>query len=315
MNKKGLIGLVLTVILIGSSTAVVSYASKNSASVTKNVVKVVSDKEQIPVQKDTLDTSKNISSKDVAAMVNNDPRSHIVTKEELIKQLKEFEDGSVKTSPENIKSLKDMLKKVENGEVIKAITIVENSHKSNDSNSPFGNDSKVDPSIKLLNITDDEAIKTAKAAIKDYTGVDMEKVIIKDGLKATIMRNNSAYAWGSDILVTFDGNKHQDNIFVSISAVDGKVYCVTAMTPNNTTTKYKIDENKVKEAALVFLKAKGFGANVKSIDFENEKVSAGISGAKCLYEDGTEILLEFSGSNNAVVNFTHYNLKTMKFAK
>jgi hypothetical protein len=36
-------------------------------------------------------------------------------------------------------------------------------------------------------------------------------------------------------------------------------------------------------------------------------------GAKALYADGTEILMEFDADNNAVVNFTHYNLKTMKF--
>jgi len=212
---------------------------------------------------------------------------------------------------------KDTVKNIDTKEIdTKSNPKVDTKEADVKSNPKVDNTIKVDPNIKLLNISDAEAIETAKAAIKNYTGVDMEKLIIKDGLKASIIRSNpSAYAWGTDILVSFDDSKYQDNISVSISLADGKVYCVTAMTPYNTTNKYKIDESKVKEAALTFLTDKGFGANVKSIDFEDEKVSSGISGAKCLYEDGTEILLEFSGSNNAVVNFTHYNLKTMKFAK
>lgn len=316
MNKKGLIGLVLTVTLITSSTVVVAFASQKSASVTKNIVKVVSDKKEISVQKDTSDTSINIVKQDIAVKDNTKPRSHILTKEELVNQLKEFEDGGIKASPETIKFIKDTLKKVENGDVISVATVEVNGQTGNDSNSIYGNNSKVDPNIKLLNISDEEAIKTAKAAIKNYTGVDIEKVISKDGLKASIIRNNgTVYAWGPDIMVSFDGGKHQDNVFAIISSLDGKVYSATAMTSDNTINKSKTDESKVKEAALEFLKDKGFGSNVKSIDFENEKVAMGISGAKCLYDDGTEILLEFRGSNNTVVNFTHYNLKTMKFAK
>lgn len=167
--------------------------------------------------------------------------------------------------------------------------------------------------VKLLDISDAKAIQMAEAAIKYYTGTDVEKVMARDGLKPYITRYNSQYAWGSDILVMFNGNSNtKDNIFASISAADGKIYNVTAMTDRDY-SKTNIDENKVKQAAAEFLNTKGFGSNFQSITVDNEKVSAGLVGAKALYEDGTEILIEFKSSDYSVVNFTHYNMKTMKF--
>lgn len=271
MNKRGLIGVILAVLLTISSTAIVAFASKNSASATKNVVKVVS----------TSDKRGSLS-KGAATKVKTSAKK--VTKKDKL---------SKKNQNNNIVVNKKISADVTNG----------NLKKDSKSNS------------NLLNITDDKAIQIAKDAIKYYTGVDMEKLISADGLKADIIRNNDEiYAWGPDILVSFDNDRHNDNIFASISTTDGKVYNVTAMVGGYSEKKINVNENKVKEAALTFLKDKDFGSDVKSITLDDEKVSIGIIGAKCLYDDGTEILIEFNGEDNSVINFTHYNLKTMRFA-
>lgn len=301
MNKKRLLGFTIATLLIVSSTATVAFASRNSISSTKNVVKTASVKND--------NSTKEVSENDK----KNQKGSKLVTKEELEDQLKKFQDGTLKASPEAIENTKDMIKRIENGEKIYALFSY-----NTQCNIPSGieeNNVQTNSNIKLLNISDDEAIGIAKDAIKKYTGLDIERVIKEDGLKASVIRNNNkAYDCGPDIVVFFNDDKQQDNIFAIISAVDGKVYTVTAMTPRNKQDKANINKNEVKSAALEFLRINGFGTNVKSIDFDNEKISIGISEVKCLYDDGTEILLEFSGSNNSIVNFTYYNLNTTKFS-
>lgn len=275
MNRRGLIGITLALLLTISSTAIVAFASKNSASSTKNVVRVLS----------TSDKRGSLS-KGAAAKIKTDTKK--ATKKDKLS----------KKSQSN--------KNVDNKKISTNVTS-ENLKKDSKNNSSSNS--------KLLNITDEKAIEIAKDAIKYYTGVDMEKLINADGLKADIIRNNDeTYAWGPDILVSFDNDKHNDNIFASISTTDGKVYNVTAMVGSYSEKKINVNENKVKDAALTFLKDKGFGSDVRSITVDDEKTSIGIIGAKCLYDDGTEILIEFNGEDNSVINFTHYNLKTMKFA-
>ncbi|MCC9296147.1 hypothetical protein LN736_14905 [Clostridium sp. WLY-B-L2] len=277
MNKKRLLTATLASVLIAASTAVIAFASQYSASSTKNVVKLAGDKEN--------STSKAAASKTVT--LNTDTGEIILTdtdQAELTDELKKMENGTIRSKPEAVQDLKNLINDIKSGK------------------------------IKLLDISDEQAVKTAKNAIKYYTGLDVEEVIRRDGLRPYITRYNSPYAWGPDILVSFDGEGNtKDNISASISAVDGKVYNVTAIIGRY--PKVNIDNDKVNEAAASFLKDKGFGDNFKSIAVDNEKTSAGIVGAKALYEDGTEILMEFNASDNSVVNFTHYNLKTMKFAK
>ncbi|MFC0904669.1 hypothetical protein ACFHWD_08185 [Clostridium sp. MT-14] len=277
MNKKRLLTVTLASVLIAASTAAVAFASQYSASSTKNVVKLASDKEN--------STPKAAASKTVT--LNTDTGEIILTdtdQAELTDELKKMENGTIRSKPEAVQDLKDLINDIKSGK------------------------------IKLLDISDEQAVKTAKNAIKYYTGLDVEEVIRRDGLRPYITRYNSPYAWGPDILVSFDGEGNtKDNISASISAVDGKVYNVTAIIGRY--PKVNIDNDKVNESAASFLKDKGFGANFKSIAVDNEKASRGIVGAKALYEDGTEILMEFNASNNSVINFTHYNLKTMKFAK
>lgn len=275
MNKKRLLTAALASVLIVASTAVVAFASQISASSTKNVVKLASDKEN--------STTKAAASKTVT--LNTDTGEIILTDQaELTDELKKIENGTIRSKPEAVQDLKNLINDIKSGK------------------------------IKLLDISDEQAVKTAKNAIKYYTGLDVEEVMHRDGLRPYITRYNSPYAWGPDILVSFDGEGNtKDNISASISAVDGKVYNVTAIIGRY--PKVNIDNDKVNEAAASFLKDKGFGDNFKSITIDNEKTSAGIVGAKALYEDGTEILMELNASDNSVINFTHYNLKTMKFAK
>jgi len=167
--------------------------------------------------------------------------------------------------------------------------------------------------VKLLDISDDKAVEISKDAIKYYTALDIEKVISRDGLKPYITRSNRPYAWGPDILVTFSKKgDYRHNIAAIISAIDGKVYNVTALIGHYSETKY--NEDKVKEAAATFLKDKGFGGHFTGITVDDEKISIGIVGAEALYEDGTQILMEFKASDYSIFNFTHYNKKTMKFA-
>lgn len=295
MNRKRLIGVIIAALLIVSSTAVIASARQISANYTKNNLKVVSDKEN-------LDTK-----------ISNSKPSTIVISEgehldELTEQLKKMEDGTIKSTPESIQILKNLIEDIKNGKV-KSIRV----RKADSTPNETAKDTENVSNAKLLNISDQQAINTAKDAIKYYTGLDVNKVIREHGLKPYVNRSNTSYAWGPDILVTFNSSSNtKDNIFASISAVDGKVYNVTAMV--ETYHKVNIDTDKVKKAAASFLKSKGFGDNFKSITIDNEKTSAGIIGAKALYDDGTQILIEFKASDNSVINFTHYNLKTMKFA-
>lgn len=316
MSKKRLITLILTVSLVFSSTAVIAFASQKSADTTKNVVKVAGDKVETTV-KDSISESSitKDESKNLISVLDETTINATLTKEELNQRLRDIEDGKMKASPETIKKIRDIIKVIETAENVQSVK-AEVKTKSDQVSNPIKEyTAKVDSNVKLLNISDAQAIKTAKDAIKNYTGLDIEKVIIKDGLKPTIFRNSSIYAWGPDIMVNFYNKKTTDNIHVSISTVDGKVYGVTAILPSDTSGKAQVDKSKVREAALRFLEDKGFGVNVKSITFNDEKVSIGLSEVKCLYADGTEIMIEFAGVNNSVVNFTHYNLKTMKFLK
>lgn len=278
MNKKRLLSITLVAALTVSSTAIIAYASQSSDSSTKNVVKVATDKDQT--------TSKDSTTKSVSLTID--------TSTGEIYELQQMENG--KKLIDGIKSGKVVRVKPESNNISSSAT--ENNSNSNN---------------KLLDISDEQAVQTAKDAIKYYTGLDVEKVINRDGLKPYITRSNMSYAWGPNILVTFNSNSNtQDNIFASISATDGKVYNVTAMIGKYSETKVNAD--KVKEAAASFLKEKGFGGSFTSITVDNEKTPIGIVGAKALYEDGTEILIEFKAEDYSVINFTHRNLKTMKFA-
>jgi uncharacterized protein (DUF736 family) len=308
MNKKRLLCVALTAVLTVTSTAIIAFASENSASTTKNVVKVAvaSDKKVVPASKSA--TSERITITDTKVGIGyNGVGDKDDALNYLTAQLEEMEIGRIKSTPEEIQALKNFINDIKSGKmtIFHIIKVPANS-----SQVKLVIDDNLN--VKLLNISDAQAIQTAKDAIKYYTGVDVDKVINRDGLKPFITRTKSPYAWGPDILVSFNSNRNtSDNIFAEISAVDGKVYNVTAMVDSY--SKTNIDESKVKDAAISFLKDKGFGTNFTSITVDYEKVSGGIVGAKALYADGTEILMEFDADNNSVVNFTHYNLKTMKF--
>lgn len=318
MNKKGILGITLAALLTVSSTAIIAFASQASENSTKNVVKEVSE-EKGAAAKETKSEDKELASRSRTVALDIGSGEAIsfpggVNAEEQINQLNDqlqkMENGTIKATPEDIKGIENLISDINGGKVkfdYNTVVVVPN----NTAKSAAENNNS---NQKILNISDDQAVQEAKTAIKYYTGVDADKIINRDGLKPYITRNNSPYAWGADILVSFSSNSNtEDNIFASISAVDGKVYNVTAIIGRYSTVN--IDENKVKAAATAFLKDKGFGDNFTSIEVDHEKESAGIIGAKALYEDGTEILMEFKAEDNSVVNFTHYNLKTMKFAK
>jgi hypothetical protein len=206
LNKKRLLCVALTAVLTVSSTVVIAFASNNSASTTKNVVKV------------EVESDKEV----------------------------------------------------------------------------FFNTVMYYSSLKTLNISDAQAIQTAKDAIKYYNGVDVDKVTSRDGLKTAIDRVKSL----DDIIVTFY-SKH-DDISATISTLDGKSYMANAMLGNY--RKTIIDKNKVKEAAASYLKEKGFG-NFTSITVSNEKVPVGIVSASASYANGSVIYLEFEADNNSVISF------------
>jgi hypothetical protein len=216
MNKKRLLCVALTAVLTVSSTAIIAFASENSASTTKNVVKVAvaSDKKVVLASKSDKEA--------------------------------------------------------------------------------FFNTVMYYSSLKTLNISDAQAIQTAKDAIKYYNGVDVDKVTSRDGLKTAIDRVKSL----DDIIVTFY-SKH-DDISATISTLDGKSYMANAMLGNY--RKTIIDKNKVKEAAASYLKEKGFG-NFTSITVSNEKVPVGIVSASASYANGSVIYLEFEADNNSVISF------------
>jgi hypothetical protein len=215
LNKKRLLCVALTAVLTVSSTAIIAFASENSASTTKNIVKVAA-----------------ASEKEATAY----------------------------------KSDKEV----------------------------FFNTVMYYSSLKTLNISDAQAIQTAKDAIKYYNGVDVDKVTSRDGLKTAIDRVKSL----DDIIVTFY-SKH-DDISATISTLDGKSYMANAMLGNY--RKTIIDKNKVKEAAASYLKEKGFG-NFTSITVSNEKVPVGIVSASASYANGSVIYLEFEADNNSVISF------------
>lgn len=320
MNKKGLLGITIAIALTVVSTAVVAFAGEASRDATKNVVKLVGDKKitENKIVAKNADTASEASAVKLVLSGNeqgiasvHDGTSVNDMLKELNEQLQKLENGTIKSTPENIQNLKNLIEGIKSGRM-KVVTRYTTQANVGNSQKTSGNNST--SNVKLLNISDDKAIQMAEAAIKDYTGTDVEKVMARDGLKPYITRNNSQYAWGPDILVTFNSNSNtKDNILASISAVDGKVYNVTAMAGGDY-SKTDIDENKVKQAAAEFLNNKGFGSNYQNITVDNEKASGGLAGAKALYEDGTEILMEFKISDYSVVSFTHYNMKTMKFA-
>lgn len=239
MYKKRLLSIALVAALTVSSTAIITFASQNADSSTKNIVKAPTDKEQTD---------------------------------------------------------------------IKDYSIVGDTYAKNSSTE---NNDKTE--LKLLDISNEKATQIAKDAIKYYTGLDIEKVIKRDGLEPHIDRSYGPYAWGPNILVSFyKKGDYRHNIVVCISAVDGKVYNVTAIIGWYPEVKY--NDDKVKQAAASFLQDKGFGGNFTSLTVDDEKISIGIVGAEALYEDGTQILMQFKASDYSIFNFTHYNKKTMKFA-
>ncbi len=304
MNKKRLLCVTLTAVLLVSSTAIVAFADQTSAMATKNVIKVTSDGNKV-FQKDTDSKSRYIIIDDSAGVKFTSTANGNNPLASLNDQLQKMENGTIKSTPADIQSLKTLISDIKSGKVQSKVITVNNSQSSPENNN--------NTNVKILNISDNQAIQSAKDAIKYYTGVDADNIIGRDALKPYITRNSSPYAWGPDILVSFSSDSNTtDNISASISAVDGKVYNVTAMV--DIYYKTSIDENKVKAAAASFLKDKGLGDNFTSITVDYEKTSVGIVGAKALYTDGTEILMEFNADNNSVINFTHYNLKTMKFA-
>jgi hypothetical protein len=305
MNKKRLFCVALTAVLTVSSTAIAAFASQTSTNTTTtNVAKVAvaSDKKATTASKSaTLANTTSINDTKTGAGANDAGDKA---------ESKPVEVNTTQTTPEN--NVNTNANTNVNANTNANANGNANANTNTNVNTNTNINTNVNSNINPGNISDAQAIQTAKDAIKYYTGVDIDTVISRDGLKPYITRSNSPYAWGPDIMVSFYNNSnYSDNISASISTVDGKVYSVNAMIGRYAVTS--IDENKVKDAAISFLKDKGFGTNFTSITVDYEKVSVGIVGAKALYADGTEILLEFDADNNAVVNFTHYNLKTMKF--
>lgn len=308
MNKKGLIGVSLAVLFTAVSTVVIVYAKNTSDKYTKNVMKALTtNNNKISQEKGTKDEK----TKKYKTFEIIDKRIPLVLH---MRNMSEDEIPYVLST--NVESLKKNPKSQETTKEILQLKEFEE-----DYNNGFDIEIRSDSQTKeekyvgkRLSISDAEAIEKAKEAIKYYTGENIDEIMSKDSLKAEITREEEPYAWGPDILVSFNNDNdktYKDNIFVSISEVDGKVYAVNVMLGNY--SKLKVDKNKVKAAAVNFLKHKGFGGNYTSITVDNEKSSIGIAEAKCKYEDGTEILLEFKISDYSIVSFAHYNLKTMKF--
>jgi|GEM_PF-3251587 hypothetical protein len=311
MNKKRLLCVALTAVLTVSSTAIVAFASQTSTNTTTNVSKVA-----VASDKKAKTASKSATLANTTAI--NDTKTGAGANDAGDKaESKPVEVNTTQTTPENnvntnANANANANVNTNNTNTNANVNANTNGNANVNTNTNANANTNVNTNINPGNISDAQAIQTAKDAIKYYTGVDIDTVISRDDLKPYISRSNSPYAWGPDIMVSFYNNSnYSDNISASISAIDGKVYSVNAMIGRYTRTS--IDENKVKDAAISFLKDKGLGTNFTSITVDYEKVSVGIVGAKALYADGTEILLEFDADNNSVVNFTHYNLKTMKF--
>lgn len=159
------------------------------------------------------------------------------------------------------------------------------------------NNSDSESNVQNKNISNDQAIKIAKKALKNYLGVDIEAKIKSDGLKTTVN------VCKDDIMVAFE--KSTDKYAVPEASVDilkkdGKAIIV-AWRGNRQHKEFSYDETKVKQSAEKYLKEKGLNKGIKSITANDQMKRDGIFTAYCEYTDGSRVDLDFNGKDYSPV--------------
>lgn len=161
---------------------------------------------------------------------------------------------------------------------------------------------------KFLDISDDQAIKIAKDAIRYYGDADPDKLIkeydFKPFIHRTILPNNPAC---SEIMVAYTSKKFTHyGMDATISALTGKITVVNVQVGENYLNDAPYDANKIKETAIKFLKDKGYGTNYTSLELTDvdNQCKKGINGAIAEYADGTTVMMEFDNKNYLLFNVT-----------
>lgn len=201
-------------------------------------------------------------------------------------------------------------------------------------------------------ISDEKAVQMATKAIKDYMGIDAsyfsqtkidrqknessekglddkKKQEIIDGEKA-FLKVHPEKAKDSQAVIekVMEMTKHEDDMitvsftradgisgtnFVDIDETTGEIVNVTAVNNLNSNSACKVDNTKVKNAALDFLKKTGKDADVDldsisignngpmmDIDFKLKKQSGN-------FKDADTIRLEVNSQNYTVVHYDNYS--------
>lgn len=212
--------------------------------------------------------------------------------------------------------------------------------KTNDTNKSKENTKMdiTDPNIKpasidkFVDISNDQAIQIAKQTIKNMFGADVDKEGFTEAhvyrpenfdksLKKSHIQIYHMVGGNPSIEVEFDipNNPYPKNVFsiaqVKISLVDGKIRAVEFHKQMYSMLKdeAQYDENKVKNAAIKFLKDKGFETNYKNITLNPRTNTNKLNGITCVwfdYPDGTSISLNVDIINYQVYGYEKYKTPT-----
>lgn len=192
------------------------------------------------------------------------------------------------------------------------------------------NNTSVNISNKLIDISDDQAIQIAKKAIINIYGVDVDKhgfTSMPILFRITDSDKEAYKLEGPTIDVAFskpdemqrvDKENHLlsfDDVRVEISLTDGKVKAASFIDGIDIKTEAKYDENKLKAAAEEFLKEKRLRTDYKSIVKVQRSPYIPIGCVSFDYGDGTGEMISINLQNYKAYGYSPLNIKVLSQLK